>query len=556
MDPYHILGIYRNATQDEIKKAYRREAMKWHPDRNQDSEQAKERFHQAAEAYRLLSEGGTEGQSNNQDNSGRYSTSQDSTNNSQDKFADSVFWDVMLDYAIKLAQTGKSESEIAADIGKNGCAEDLSRVIADKAFNIHAHYASGTKKKRKKGPDKTSFKEERLEAELLRAFLGERSFIWSPRDTVDYYLVTFKEFGQSVSLNPLRWISTNKRLMRILNFSIILFALTVAVTFFFPGPSSYKLLPDLVILQLPLLILPMMLIWMIYRRLWIASIVMSVIYLATIEFFNSFMPQALNSDLSSLLLVAGICYSPFVLTALFANYIYYRNAQQMISSARDLFTNHLDQMIWIKNRAGTSGTAAFVFTLIFISSLSYLLPGNWGNVTTVSFQLPFMDAKNDDAELKKVKRRSGEALEFFDIAESHFNSTPPDYLKAEMAYSVAMDNGSLLAAYKLGYMYFMGKGVSRDHTIAFKYFQSATKAPLAFQPHSLELTTKYLAESYNNLGIMYQAGQGTNRDIKQAQNMYRRATEFGSENAHQNIKKVYSIDANAKHEGPVYPDFN
>ena len=56
MDPYDILGIRKNATQEEIKKAYRREAMKWHPDRCNNSAEAKERFHQAAEAYKFLSE--------------------------------------------------------------------------------------------------------------------------------------------------------------------------------------------------------------------------------------------------------------------------------------------------------------------------------------------------------------------------------------------------------------------------------------------------------------------------------------------------------------------
>ena len=55
MDPYVILGVDRNASQDEIKKAYRREAMKWHPDRSGNSAEARERFHQAAEAYKILS---------------------------------------------------------------------------------------------------------------------------------------------------------------------------------------------------------------------------------------------------------------------------------------------------------------------------------------------------------------------------------------------------------------------------------------------------------------------------------------------------------------------
>ncbi|MCP3687832.1 MAG: DnaJ domain-containing protein [Gammaproteobacteria bacterium] len=547
MDPYQILGITRYATQDEIKIAFRREAMKWHPDRNQNSDEASTRFHQAAEAYRILSGAGGRQHGGSNYHSDQYSSAGDSSHKSGDGFADSAFWNVMLDYAIKLAQSGLNEADIAADIRRNGCSEDLSKVIAEKAFNIHAHYASSTRGKANKGQDRTRFKEEMLETELFRAFLGERSFFWSSRDTVDYYLVTFKGFGQSVKFNPLQWISANKRLMRILNFSIILFAVIVVIVAFFPGPSDYKLLTDLAMLQLPMLVLPMMLVWMMYRRLWVSGIVLSLVYISTNEFFNSSMPQALNRDLSSLLLVASVCYFPFVLTALFANYLYYRNAQQMINSARDLFSNHLDQVVWIKNRAGTSSTAAFVVALIIVSSLFYVLPQSWGNATTVSFQLPFMDTSKDDAKLIEVRHRSGEALELFDIAESHFNSKPPDYMKAEMAYSVAADRGSLLAAYKLGYMYFMGDGVSQDQVLAFEYFQFATKAPLAFQPHSLELTTRFLAESYNSLGIMYQTGLGTQKDTKQARNMYRRAAEFGAE-------KAYSRSTNRA--SPVYPDYN
>jgi len=55
-DYYNVLGVSRNATQDEIKKAYRKLAMQYHPDRNPGDKEAEEKFKEAAEAYEVLSD--------------------------------------------------------------------------------------------------------------------------------------------------------------------------------------------------------------------------------------------------------------------------------------------------------------------------------------------------------------------------------------------------------------------------------------------------------------------------------------------------------------------
>ena len=55
-DYYQILGVSRNATQEEIKKAYRELALKYHPDRNPGDKQAEERFKEINEAYQVLSD--------------------------------------------------------------------------------------------------------------------------------------------------------------------------------------------------------------------------------------------------------------------------------------------------------------------------------------------------------------------------------------------------------------------------------------------------------------------------------------------------------------------
>lgn len=54
---YEILGVTHNATEDEIKKAYRRLALRFHPDKNRDypPEEAVEKFRRISEAYEILS---------------------------------------------------------------------------------------------------------------------------------------------------------------------------------------------------------------------------------------------------------------------------------------------------------------------------------------------------------------------------------------------------------------------------------------------------------------------------------------------------------------------
>ena len=454
LDPYQVLGIERSASAEEIKQAYRREAMKWHPDRNQNSSQARERFHEAAEAYKTLfgqASNSNREQSNSEDPGKHqydYSAESDSRYNaagpdqdSRDQSADSVFWDAMLDYAIKLAQTGSNEAEITGYLGKLGCPATLTRTIAEKAFNIHAHYAAAPGRQRKGEPDQSTFKDERQQSELFRAFIGPPSLVWSPRGTTDYYLVTFQELAQATLSNPLNWVHVNRRLLKIFNFVLILFAAIAITVSYFPGPSKFKLLSDANMLQLPFLLLPLLLAWLLYRKLWLPSLLFCVIYAVTMVYFDESMTQMLERGEYDFLAFAAICFAPFLFIVLFANFLYFLKSRRMIRTARNLFTDHLDQLVWIKNRAGTSSSAAFTFVLIFIAALVQLVPQHWQIAPSFGSTRPDSELVQNEAELRKIRLQSSEAEKFFDIAESHFNAAAPDYLKAEMAYDIAADNG-------------------------------------------------------------------------------------------------------------------
>ena len=228
-----------------------------------------------------------------------------------------------------------------------------------------------------------------------------------------------------------------------------------------------------------------------------------------------------------MLLTSMASYLPFMLVAYLANFFYYKKAKHIIESVQHLYPHLEDKHILVKNRGGVSKLSALLSTLLLSLYFLHMIPEN-GSLDD-KYDLLFTDnLKIESKDIKQNKARISKSERLFLKAEEHYNRTPADYKNAIVAYSQSSSSGSLLSSYKLGYLYFSGKGVARDDEKAFHYFKRAINSPMASQPHSLSLATRWLSESYKSLGIMYLGGYGTQQNPQKARGMFRQALKYGA----------------------------
>ena len=86
---YSELEVEKSATEQEIKKAYKKLALKWHPDKNENSEQATEKFKKISEAYSILS---NVEQREYYDRTGKIKSEGEFASNFEGMFASSAFF--------------------------------------------------------------------------------------------------------------------------------------------------------------------------------------------------------------------------------------------------------------------------------------------------------------------------------------------------------------------------------------------------------------------------------------------------------------------------------
>lgn len=152
---YEILGVPETATFEDIKDAYRRQAMKWHPDRNPNNkEEAEEKFKQIGYAYKILS---VEGLRREYDQWLSGQRTQSEKDESRDRAepkgmsgeeAEKQFYEQMLDVAFELARRGHSESTIAETLFSFNCPKGIAEAVASAA----ARNASAQKRSPENSP--------------------------------------------------------------------------------------------------------------------------------------------------------------------------------------------------------------------------------------------------------------------------------------------------------------------------------------------------------------------------------------------------------------------
>ncbi len=130
-DYYDVLGVSRSASKEELKKAYRKLAMKYHPDRNPDDAQAAEKFKELSEAYEILSDDNKKQAYDNFGHDG-VNSSFSSSQGAADAFSD-IFGDIFSD--IFGGSSGGRASSRGADLSYN-LEVSLEDAVFGKSLNI------------------------------------------------------------------------------------------------------------------------------------------------------------------------------------------------------------------------------------------------------------------------------------------------------------------------------------------------------------------------------------------------------------------------------------
>ncbi len=534
MDPYTTLGISQHVTEDELKRAFRKKAMECHPDRAGSSPEAKERFFGISQAYKAISKE-LKNKARLDQTASAHKHQSDKTSNFHD-----VYWKEVLEYASDLAESGYTKEAVRVKVAQKGCDEKMARLISDQAFKMQDKFKSRHDVDEIRGNKYAGNIPRKFNYQSIAALLGEQNAGRSGLSKTSYYLDAFNELYADIESGAIFPTSKNRYLSKIFNLAIVLFLLFAASVYYLPVVYKFIPLGPLDLFQLPNIILSFMLVWSVYRKLWLLSLIGIAIFSATQTYYYYSMPVSLEEDYSSILLTSFICYLPFIMLSRGANFFFYVKTKNIIEAV-DLHYSELEEkLILIRNSGGVSRISAFIVVVLLSFYFLYMIPEK-GSLYKKYNWLVYDDKIKENKDFKHIQSRESESDRLYKLAEENFNRNPPQYEQAKISYMQAAEYGSLLSYYKLGFMFFVGKGGVQDDKKAFYYFNKAVNSPLANQPHNLSLVTKWLSESYRSLGIMYLGGYGTAKNHQKAQEMFSQAIKYGASNGIKNLMHIEKL---------------
>jgi hypothetical protein len=546
MDYYSILGISPNVTEDELKKAFRKMAMKYHPDRAGNSTVAKDKFFEITRAYKVLTR-----EIRNKTKQDQSSSAYDRVKSGDAGFYEGKHWNEMLEYAISLAKSGYTREGVRIKVLQKGCDKKMAASVSDQAFKLQENLNRKADTAENSGSDKTKNLTRKFDYQTIASLLGEQDPNRSSYRKISYYLDVFNDIESGAIFAS----SKNRYLSKVFNRAILLFLVLSGSVYFLPVIFKFIPLGLVDLFQLPSILLSLMLVWSVYRKLWLLSLIGVFTFGLTQLYYYHSMPASIEQGFSSILLTAFICYLPFVFFTRGANYFFCAKAKNIVESVNTLYPEIEDKLILIKNLGGVSRLTAFMVTIFLSFYFLYMIPENGSLYDKYNWLVPDY-SKRENKDFKQIQSKANEAERLYRLAEEHFNRNPPQYEDAKNLYLRATDYGSLLSSYKLGYMFFVGKGGMQDDKKAFYYFNKAINSPLANQPHNLGLVTKWLSESYKSLGIMYLGGYGTLKNTQKAEEMFRLAIKYGAKNENKNLLHIGSLKHQNLRNQITYPGFS
>lgn len=521
MDPYAILGIEPEASLEEVKTAFRREASKWHPDKVGDAFQAKQNFQAVNQAYQQLSKQLRH----------RASYHSGPTDSSELDQFDDVVKAALLDYAVSLARSGMVHEDIEAELYRQGYDRAVAGALTDQALDYRRNFPSTAAENLNTRRFSSVFRKDKIDDRLTQAFLGaDYPFTGNrkQRSQINYYQDVFRDFYLA-EINGSRFQpSRNRYLWKLLFRSIVMLGLVLAVIFYFPFLKRHIPLGEFDLLQLPNMVLSLMLVWAFYRRLWEFGLLALIVFAGTQMLFYYQMPTALDQGISAVLITEVWLFSAFLLLVFLGNYFYFQKAKSTIEEVCLEKDDIADRCYYTKKKGKPS--VALAWTGLFLVGLYFLhmVPQHSSLSGKVEWLVSGQQSTGQSKGILEVKKQISDSSEVFQMAERAYYQEQPDHRHTVRLYEAATRYGSLLAAYKLGYMYLHGMGVPQSDTRARHYFEKAVNMSLSSQPHDLRLTTAWLAESYNGLGIMQLIGRDSSSQGPAALASFRSADKFGS----------------------------